>query len=472
MREVEVAGRMIDAGPTVFTMRWIFEEIFAAAGQSLADHVSLKPLEVLARHAWSADQRLDLFASAERSADAIGAFAGAAEARAYGRFRDQARRTYETLDAPFMRAQRPTPEGLAASIAMRNFMGLWQINPFDTLWGALGGYFRDPRLRQLFGRYATYCGSSPFLAPATLMLVAHVEQSGVWLIEGGMHRLAQALTRVGELCGARFRFDSEVAEVVVAQGKAAGVKLASGERIEADAVVMNADVSAVAGGLFGRPASGAADPVPRRSRSLSAVTWAMVAAADGFPLLHHSVFFSGDYGAEFDDIFERGGLPRSPTIYVCAQDRDDHGARMSGEPERLFCLVNAPATGDTAGLANSELERCEETTFRFLESRGLTIERDPTATIRTAPGDFERLFPGTGGALYGEASHGWNASFTRPGSRSRIPGLYFAGGSAHPGPGIPMAALSGRLAAQSLLEDLASTRRFHRAAMPGGTSTR
>ena len=90
---------------------------------------------------------------------------------------------------------------------------------------------------------------------------------------------------------------------------------------------------------------------------------------------------------------------------------------------------------------------------------GLRLRADPDATVVTTPADFHRLFPGTGGALYGRASHGWMASFRRPGARTRIPGLYLAGGSVHPGPGVPLSTLSGRLAASKAIADLASTGR-------------
>ena len=133
------------------------------------------------------------------------------------------------------------------------------------MWSALGKYFADPRLRQLFGRYATYCGSSPFLAPATLMLVAHVEREGVWSIEGGMHGLATALADAARSFGAVIRYGEEVSEVLISCGRAGGVRLKSGERIEADAVILNADVAAVANGLFGAAAKARrrSHPFPR-----------------------------------------------------------------------------------------------------------------------------------------------------------------------------------------------------------------
>jgi 1-hydroxycarotenoid 3,4-desaturase len=137
-----------------------------------------------------------------------------------------------------------------------------------------------------------------------------------------------------------------------------------------------------------------------------------------------------------------------------------------------LCLVNAPPTADTRPITQTEIEACERQTFSFLERCGLRIHRRPETTVITTPTEFHRLFPGTGGALYGRASHGWQASFQRPGSRTKIPGLYLAGGSAHPGAGVPMAALSGRLAAATLLADFGSTSRSNGAVISGGTSTR
>lgn len=471
LRQSVIGQSRLDAGPTVFTMRWVFEDIFSSVNASLDDYLSLSPVEVLARHAWGPDQRLDLYPDVDRSADAIGELAGAAEAQRYKAFCARAQNIYETLEGPFIRAARPGVLDLVRGVGVRGLGDLWRIQPFNTLWGALGKYFKDPRLRQLFGRYATYCGSSPFSAPATLMLVAHVEREGVWLVDGGMYRIAEALTALGGDRGVTYRYGEEVAEVMVAGGKAAGVRLTSGERIKADAVVVNADAGALQVGRLGAGVERAIAPIPRSARSLSAMTWAFVGEVEGFPLARHSVFFSDDYAAEFDDIFKRNRLPERPTVYVCAQDRtDDAGPDPSGA-ERIFCLVNAPPRGDEKPFDASEIEQCQSRTFQLLERCGLHLCRQPESTVVTTPVEFENLFPTTGGAIYGRASHGWMASFQRPGSRSRVPGLYLAGGSVHPGPGVAMAALSGRQAAASLLSDLVSTKRSRPVATSGGMST-
>jgi 1-hydroxycarotenoid 3,4-desaturase len=457
LRQVALGPALVDVGPTVFTMRWVFEEMFAAAGATFSEYVKLTPLEVLARHAWGSDQQLDLFADEDRTADAIGCFAGASQARGYKRFCRRARRVYELLEHPFIRQPEPRLGNLMFSVGLR-FGGVLDIAPFSTMWTALGEYFLDPRLRQLFGRYATYCGSSPFLCPATLMLVAHVEQDGVWSVDGGMYRLAEALSTLAVDKGATLRCGAEVAEIVVAGGRASGVRLSSGEFIKAGAVIANSDVAALAGGLLGNAVVDAVPATLATARSLSAVTWALLAETSGFALSRHNVFFSDDYAAEFDDLFARSRLPANPTVYVCAQDRAGRPGAAAEGSERLLCLINAPANADTHDYPPEEIEACEARMHLLVQRCGLQLSNRTATQVATTPSDFHHMFPATGGALYGQASHGWKASFERPGCRSRIPRLYLAGGSIHPGPGVPMAALSGRMAAEAVLADLASRR--------------
>jgi 1-hydroxycarotenoid 3,4-desaturase len=469
MAALDVDGHRVDSGPTVFTMRPVFEALFAENGQSLAERVKLRPLDILARHAWSADEQLDLCADLQRSAENIGKFCGVREARGFLDFCDRAKAIFIALDRTFMQAQRPSPVGLMTASGLSGLPGLMRISPFTSLLDALGKYFQDPRLRQLFGRYATYCGSSPFLAPATLMLIAHAEQDGVWSVDGGMSCLAQAMAGLAQSQGAQIRYGCSVSSIGSANGKIDHIITADGERIAADAVVFNGDAAALSSGLLGHGPVSAVPTIDRANRSLSAITWSAVARTSGFPLTRHNVFFSRDYRAEFDDIFKRAKVPGEPTVYVCAQDRIDDEDHAEGE-ERLLILINAPPAGDRR--AELEIEQCRERTLKQLARCGLRVTLSAERTIARTPQDFQRSYPGTGGALYGQASHGWMASFRRPGTRTTIPGLYLAGGSVHPGPGIPMAALSGRLAIQALMQDLASTARSRRTAMRGGIPTR
>lgn len=480
----QVGPHCLDAGPTVLTMRWVFERLFDALGLSLAQQLHLKPCAVLARHAWGpeAADRLDLLANLQASVDAIAAFSSPDEGQRYRAFCQHARAVYETLESSFITASRPNnPLSLTARVlrqGLQGARGLAAIQPFQNLWEALGRHFHDPRLRQLFGRYATYCGSSPFSAPATLLLVAHVERDAVWQIDGGLHRLTEALASATERQGATLRYASAVHEICLTQGRTSGVVLASGEALAADLVLFNGDADALAQGLLGAAVQAGlgARPLAPAQRSLSALTWHQVATPEGFALSHHNVFFCDPahdgYRKEFDAL-EQGRLPPSPTVYVCAQDRS--GARHAEAPpcpERLMLLVNAPACADTPAPTEEELQRCEQQTLTQLARMGLVLRPGPWPVQRTTPAQFAAAYPGSAGALYGRASHGWQASFQRPTQRSAVPGLYLAGGTVHPGPGLPMASLSGQMAARQMLEDLASTSPFHPVATPGGTSTR
>jgi 1-hydroxycarotenoid 3,4-desaturase len=471
MREVVAGGRAMDAGPTVFTMRAVFESLFAAAGTRLSDHVTLTPASVLARHAWPDGSRLDLFADRARSVDAIGAFAGPEEARRYLAFSDRAKALHDRLEKPFLHAAKSNPFGMAMRVGPLGGLSLLKAGAMLPLWKALGLVLKDQRLRQLYGRYATYCGASPFHAPALLMLIAHVEESGVWLVEGGMHQLALAMARVAHGLGVETIHGAEAAEILVASSRASGVRTKDGRVFAADAVVFAGDASALGEGLLGEGARPAAPAVGRDARSLSAVTWNITAPTAGFPLERHTVFFSSDYAREFREIFDRRRLPTEPTVYVCAQDRGEGATPKAGETERLLVLVNAPADGDTRNFDQGEMAACERATFGLLQRAGLSVQVTQKTARVTTPADFARLFPGTGGAIYGRAIHGFFGAFRRPGALSRLPGLHLAGGSVHPGPGVPMAALSGFRVAESVLSDFASTNRFPRTATSGGTST-
>jgi 1-hydroxycarotenoid 3,4-desaturase len=468
MRTLPSPAGPVDAGPTVLTLRRVFDDLFALAGTRLEDQLTLLPQATLARHWWPDGSRLDLTGATEADAAAIAAFAGQREALAFRGFDRLARDLHSAFEAPVMLAPQPKLGAIARAALARP--ALWPaLLPGRSLQGLLRRQFRDRRLSQLFARYATYVGGRPTHAPGVLALIWRAEAEGVWAVEGGMHRLALALADLARRLGVDLRLSTPARRVQRQGGRVTGVQLADGSTLPCAACVFAGDPAALAGGHLGE---GLETALPRRAsrpRSLSAWVWSFAARPAGplaAELIHHNVIFPADPAREFGPL-GRGEMPETPTLYICAEDRATN--RPSGGLERFEIIVNAPA-----GRADQpeDFARCHARTLQTLRNLGLWFSPEPDRSALTTPAMLDRLFPGSGGAIYGRSPEGSFAAFARPPARTQVPGLYLAGGGAHPGAGVPMAALSGRHAAEAVIADLISRSRSARTAMPGGTLTR
>ncbi len=485
----------VDSGPTVMTMRWVFDEIFSSCGARLDERLTLEPLQILARHAWKPgaygfDNQgyFDLYADQKASIDSVARFFGLQQAAKFVAFCTKAKQIHDLLEPLYIQSARPSFFGLTRSLGLKGLTTLASLGPLANLWQSLGDYFPDPRLRQLFGRYATYCGSSPWLAPATLMLIAQVEMAGVWSIRGGMIRLAEALAQLAQERGATLLTNAKVCEVQVESHQVCAVTFDTPDgrhTLPTRDVIFNGDAAALYQVLS--PAlriraliqPSPPRPVPAHERSLSAVTWSIrtTRPLEGFNLSRHNLFFDDGYQQEFTQVFNQQRLPGNATIYLCAQDRTDQGLQPERPTpgERVLVLINAPAIGDHSPetFSQANIDQLETHHFARLKLNGLSISpQDATLceTQITTPREFSQLFPATGGALYGQPSHGWFSQFRRLGSQGPVAGLWMAGGSVHPGPGVPMAALSGLRAAEALMASRDSTARSRRGVTAGGTS--
>ena len=458
----------VDAGPTVLTLKHVFEDVFDVLGEKLDEHLDLARLPVIARHFWPDGSTLDLHDTPNMNSKAILDFAGPKAAREFETFQKDAEALFKAFDRPMMASPSPSMTLLATTI-MRQPSLLSAMAPWRSLEDQLAKRFSDPRLVQLFGRYATYVGGVPHLAPALLGLIWQAEAAGVWAVKGGMQRLPAAIEALCKRHGVRFRYDCPVASITVEDGVAKGVHLKDGSEMRADLVVFNGDPRALATGALGPTVTCVAPQTRTAKRSSSAIVWSFDAVPKGLELSHHNVFFAKTPGQEFRKLGD-GKLPQEQSIYVCAQDRGPSDKTTRGQRERFEIILNAPPLG--AGLPpDTEFHTCQKRTFDVLRRFGLSFDPPPGPQNLSRPDDFAKLFPASLGSLYGQSPHGLTASLDRPRARTPIKGLYLAGGGTHPGAGLPMAALSARHAVETIMTDRTLPSRSRQTDMHGGMLT-
>ncbi|MCB5199432.1 FAD-dependent oxidoreductase [Loktanella sp. TSTF-M6] len=445
MRTIPSAAGPIDAGPTVLTMRSVFDDLFAAAGLQLDDYLTLTPLDTLARHYWPDGTMLDLMADPDDSLDQVTDVFGPRAADEVRGFSARAARLFDAFEAPMMKTASPGLAAMAGRVMRQPGLAL-DMAPHLSLAGLVQRSFGDPRLAQLFARYATYVGGAPQQSPALLSLIWAAEARGVWTVTGGMHQLAVTLARLAQEAGARFHYNTPVHRLAAQGGRVARLEYTGGT-LDVDAVLFNGDPQAIAQGLLGAAPRPTVRPDSIRPRSLSAHVASFAATPRGLPLAHHTVFFADTPNAEFDEI-AKGRTPVDATLYLCAQD---HGHVAADALHRFEIIRNAPPLPTD----KKEDDQCKTMMFDRMRQFGLTFSPGPV-TI-TGPQEFATLFPASDGALYGRSPQGTMAAFKRPTARTTLPGLYLCGGGAHPGAGVPMAALSGQHAAEAMKHDLSLT---------------
>ncbi|MFV9505726.1 MAG: phytoene desaturase family protein [Oscillochloridaceae bacterium umkhey_bin13] len=442
-------GFVFDTGPSLLTMPWVIAELFAAAGRRMEDYLTLDQIEPTCRYVWpdgtqfNAWQRLpQLIQEVERlsPADVPGLF----------RFLAHTAKIYDAVADSFL--LKPF-DGIRELITPRLLRDGPQIDALRSVDAAVRSFFRSPYLRQVFNRYATYNGSSPYLSPATFNVIAYIELAeGGWYVRGGMYALATALERLANELGVTVRLNAPVAEVLHHGGGVSGVRLADGEELRTAQVIVNADPRYAYGALVPGQAATAAR-LTRLEPSCSGFIL-FLGIKGAYPnLAHHNIFFSADYPREFAAIFQKGVPAADPTVYVAATCVTDQG-HAPPEHMNLFVLVNAPALGPRVHWER-EAGPYRDLVVAKLERMGMPGlgERIVYEQIWT-PVTIAERYNAADGAIYGLASNNRFSAFLRPPLRAReLRGLYFVGGGTHPGGGIPLVLLSGRAVAERVQAD-------------------
>jgi phytoene desaturase len=444
-------GWSFDVGPSLVTWPEVLDDTLRAAGTSLASEVRLERLGSPFRYFWPDATTLATHDDPMLTASAFdGLVPGAGDE--YLHLLSRARRTWAVAERTFLAG----PMSGAASLAgrMRSPRDLVDIDAARTLARLADASFRDPRMRQWLGRYATYSGSSPWRAPATLACIVALEADhGAWHPHGGLGALRDALVTVARRAGARLHPGADVVRIAVRAGRATGVEFADGTSHAADAVVANADAAHVATDLLAgvRGAGRLRRRVRRAGRSTAGVAVVVGVRGTTPRIAHHNVWFSRDYRAEFDAI-RAGRPPADPTVYACVSSRTDASQAPSG-CENWFLLANVPAGAEV----HDDPGRGFVARMLEVVAEGGVELRDRAAFVDVlTPRHFADRYRAPGGAIYGTSSDGRRAAFLRPGNVGPVRGLWLVGGSSHPGGGLPLVATSARIVADLVVRGGAS----------------
>ena len=441
MNRIQSEGFTFDTGPSLITMRWVFEELFVAAGKRIEDYLSFTAMRPLARYCFDDGVQFTYSSNLPEWLDTVRSLEPR-DVDGFFRFLRLGARIFELSKATFLRRPPSAPPDLEALRALRHF-------PLRHAWGnyhkAVAAHFRSPHLRQLYDRYPTYVGSSPYRSPATLLVIPYIEFAfGGWYADGGLYRIVESLAQIALGQGIDLRTSTPVTRILHHAGKVDGVETSDGEHITSDVVIMNGDTSNAPQLLGNAPDSSLEES--RRSMSGLVFLWGVRRSLP--EVHHHTVYFSHDYPGEFRDLFEARRFPEDPTVYVSAPSRSDRSL-VPGEGEAFFAMANAPAN-DRDEWNEDDIAAARARVLDRLRKGGFpAIGEDIAVEYVWTPHQLARRYAMPGGAIYGTHSHGWKNAFLRPPNQDKhYRGLYYVGGSTHPGGGTPTVLLSAAMTSE------------------------
>lgn len=376
-------------------------------------------------------------------------------------FLQEAHRHYEHSVTHVLRKNFTSIFSMARPSFLRH---LFELHPFESIYTRAAQYFKTERLRRVFTFGSMYMGMSPFDAPGTYSLLQYTELAeGIWYPRGGFHGVLEALVNVGKRLGVKYRLSTPVKSVDLTSGRATGVTLENGEKLEADVVIINADLVYAYNNLL--PPSRKAKLLSARHASCSSISFYWQTDRIIPELSAHNVFLADKYRESFDDIFKRQSIPDEPSFYVNVPSRVDPTAAPEGK-DAVVVLVpvgHLMSEAEGKGLeAHSQqdwdamVDKAREAVFETIESRtGAQLRRRVIKEIVNTPSSWEEKFNLDKGAILGLSHSFFNVLSFRPSTRhSDYKGLYFVGASTHPGTGVPICIAGSKITSEQILDDL------------------
>lgn len=444
-------GFRFDAGPSLLTMPFIIEVLFNEAGKNLNDYITLKRPDITCKYFYPDKTIINAYNDVNKFAEEIESKTkdDAEDVKKYLRYSKQ---IYDLTADLFLYNSPSNFSTFTNKKALKTLFNISQIDSFRTMHQANSSFFKDERIIQLFDRYATYNGSNPYDAPATLNIIQHVEYNlGSYIPESGIYSIVNAMYKLAEEKGVVFKFNSKVEEIIIENKKAVGIKTRTGgERF--DFVVSNADVNFTFSKLLNNYKSKEAERYKKLEPSLSGLVFYLGVKGIYPELETHNILFSENYRKEFEDIFVKKIIPEDPTIYIYISSKFNK-TDAPNDCENWFVMVNTPY--DSGQNWDKQINITRNRVINKIKSY---LNIDLTEKIifeeRLDPVKLQANTSSWKGSIYGISSNSKSAAFLRQNNKSKtIKSLYFCGGSAHPGGGIPLVILSGKIAAELIEKD-------------------
>jgi len=438
-----------DTGPSLITMPFVFDKLFFETGKKFSDYVDLVKIDPIARNFFEDGSAIDTSAQIQTFSDNI-AKINSNDGKKLEGYLKYSEKIYDITADFFLYSPLGELETLLTPKLISSLVNSYKIDPFRTVHKANASYFSDTKIQRIFDRFATYNGSNPYLAPATLNIIAFVEMGlGAFYPKGGVVKIIEAMEKLAVELGVKISKNANVESIEYKDKKVKGINI-NGDFLSFSAIVANADTGVVFNKLLkGFPKK--AEKIDKIEPSMSGTVFLWAMKGNYTNLIHHNVFYSEDYKNEFEQVF-RGELQDDPTIYVAITCKSDpeHSAKFC---ENWFVMINSPHTGLIQN-KNTYVAKARSRILVKFKRFGLDIESKILHEKVISPFDLESNINAYKGSIYGFSSNDRSAAFLRQKNRSKeLSGLYFASGSAHPGGGMPLCVLSGMHAAKLLDKD-------------------
>lgn len=443
LSEIKVKGYRFDAGPSLFTLPQEMDELFLLAGRKPEEHFRYRKLEVSCNYFYEDGTRIEAFASPEKFAQELQAKTGADPQRVLKAFRNS-QTLYKLLEGLFMRRSLHSWKTYFNSASFKAYRNLHRMDFFRSMDQANQDILGNDKVVQLFNRYATYNGSDPYQAPATLNIIPYLEMGiGAYFPEGGMYSITKSLFRLAQDLGVDFHFGSRVTKIILRNRVASGIH-ANDRDYFFDKIISNADMVSTYKNLLPEEESPKRLLSQPKSSSALIFYWGIKRSFQEQGL--HNIFFSENYRQEFRHIFEKGSVYHDPTVYVNITSKYEPSDAPEG-CENWFTMVNVP---NNSGQDWDKIIEETRTNIQKKLSRILKVTLADYIECESIldPREIERKTSSARGALYGNSSNNKYAAFLRHANKSsKIKNLFFCGGSVHPGGGIPLCLLSAKITA-------------------------